>query len=83
MLNAGYFTSPAGIWRKGDDLEVKARYPVPVYLIETGTKRILVDAGLNPGAARTRRATTEPRTRSACSSSSRSRASPTRSTSRP
>ena len=52
MLNAGYFTSPAGIWRRGDDLEVKARYPVPVYLIETGTERILVDTGLHPGAAK-------------------------------
>ena len=51
MLNAGFFTSPAGIWRRGDDLEVKARFPVPVYLIETDSERILVDTGLNPGAA--------------------------------
>ena len=51
MLNAGFFTSPAGIWRRGDDLEVKARFPVPVYLIETDAERILVDTGLHPGAA--------------------------------
>ena len=51
MYLAGFFTSPAGIWRRGDDLEVKARFPVPVYLIETDSERILVDTGLNPGAA--------------------------------
>ena len=51
MLNAGFFTSPAGIWRRGDSLEVKARFPVPAYLIETDSERILVDTGLHPGAA--------------------------------
>lgn len=50
MLNVGWFTSPAGIWRRGDDLETRARFPVPAYLIETAEERILVDTGLNPGA---------------------------------
>jgi len=50
-LIAGHFTSPAGIWRKGDDLETRARFPVPVYVIEVAGERILVDTGLNPGAA--------------------------------
>jgi N-acyl homoserine lactone hydrolase len=51
LLNVGWFTSPAGIWRKGDDLETKVRYPVPAYLIEAGEERVLVDTGLHPGAA--------------------------------
>jgi N-acyl homoserine lactone hydrolase len=50
MLNVGWFTSPAGIWRKGDDLETKVRYPVPAYVIDAGDERILVDTGLSPGA---------------------------------
>lgn len=51
MLIAGFFTSPAGIWRRGDDLGTKARFPVPVYVIDAGGERILVDTGLHPGAA--------------------------------
>jgi hypothetical protein len=51
MLNAGFFTSPAGIWRRGDSLEVKARFPVPAYLIATDAERILIDTGRHPGAA--------------------------------
>lgn len=51
MLNVGWFTAPAGIWRRGDDLERKVRFPVPAYLIETAVERILVDTGLHPGAA--------------------------------
>ena len=51
MLNAGFFTSPAGIWRRGDSLEVKVRFPVPAYLIATDAERILIDTGLHPGAA--------------------------------
>jgi len=49
-LIVGWFTSPAGIWRKGDDLERKVRFPVPAYVIETGSERILVDTGLHPSA---------------------------------
>jgi N-acyl homoserine lactone hydrolase len=50
MLDGGAFTSPAGLWRAGESMERQARYPVPVYLIEVGEERILVDTGLNPGA---------------------------------
>jgi N-acyl homoserine lactone hydrolase len=51
MLDGGAFTSPAGFWRKGEDMERQVRFPVPVYLIEVGEERILVDTGLNPSAA--------------------------------
>ena len=51
MLDGGYFTSAAGIWRRGEDMERQVRFPVPAYLIEAGEERILVDTGLHPGAA--------------------------------
>jgi N-acyl homoserine lactone hydrolase len=52
MLNVGWFTTVAGLWRKDeDDPERRARFPVPAYLIETETERILVDTGINPDAA--------------------------------
>jgi N-acyl homoserine lactone hydrolase len=50
-LNVGWFTSPAGVWRRDDDLDRQVRFPVPAYLIETGEERILVDMGLHPRAA--------------------------------
>jgi glyoxylase-like metal-dependent hydrolase (beta-lactamase superfamily II) len=50
MLNVGWFTSPAGIWRRDDDMERQVRFPVPAYVIETDSERILVDTGLHPGA---------------------------------
>jgi N-acyl homoserine lactone hydrolase len=50
MLNVGWFTSAAGIWRRGDGMERRARFPVPAYLIETDAERVLVDTGLHPGA---------------------------------
>lgn len=49
-LIAGAMTAPAAIWRAGDDLERSVRFPVPVYVIERGRERILVDTGLHPGA---------------------------------
>lgn len=51
MLDGGSFTSAAGIWRRGEDLGRQMRFPIPVYLIEAGEERILVDTGLHPGAA--------------------------------
>lgn len=49
-LIVGHFTAPAGIFRSGDDMTKTVRYPVPAYLIETETERILIDTGLNPAA---------------------------------
>jgi N-acyl homoserine lactone hydrolase len=51
QLDGGAFASPAGFWRKGEDMDRQMRYPVPAYLIEVGEERILVDTGLNPDAA--------------------------------
>jgi N-acyl homoserine lactone hydrolase len=50
MLNVGWISSSAAIWRQGEDPERRIRFPVPAYLIETGGERILVDTGLNPAA---------------------------------
>lgn len=50
MLNVGWFTAPAGILRKGDEMDRPFRYPVPAYVLETATERILIDTGLNPDA---------------------------------
>lgn len=50
MLNAGWFTSAAGIWRRDDDMDKQVRFPVPAYVIETAEERILVDTGLHPAA---------------------------------
>ncbi len=49
-LNVGWFTAPAGLFRKGEDLDRAFRYPVPAYVVETSSERILIDAGLNPAA---------------------------------
>jgi glyoxylase-like metal-dependent hydrolase (beta-lactamase superfamily II) len=49
-LIVGWFTAPVGIFRAGDDLDVTVRFPVPAYVIETETERILIDTGLNPAA---------------------------------
>jgi N-acyl homoserine lactone hydrolase len=51
MLDGGAFTSAVGIWRSGESLGRTMRFPIPVYLIEVGEERILVDTGLHPGAA--------------------------------
>lgn len=50
LLNVGWLTSPAGVWRQGDDFARQIRFPIPVYVIETTTERILVDTGLHPAA---------------------------------
>jgi len=49
-LIGGWFTAPAGIFRAGDEMDRTVRYPVPAYVIETGSERILIDTGLNPAA---------------------------------
>ena len=50
MLNVGWIASSAAVWRQGDDPERRLRFPVPAFLIETDSERILVDAGLHPDA---------------------------------
>jgi len=51
LLNVGWMTAPAGLWRQGDpEPERPLRLPVPSYLIETDSERILVDTGLHPDA---------------------------------
>jgi N-acyl homoserine lactone hydrolase len=51
MLNVGWMTAAAGIWRQGEEEpERPVRVPVPAYLIETDEERVLVDTGLHPAA---------------------------------
>jgi len=50
LLNSGWMTASAALWRQGEDPRVRARCPVPSYLIETEDERILVDTGLHPEA---------------------------------
>jgi N-acyl homoserine lactone hydrolase len=50
LLNAGWMTASAALWRRGEDPGERARCPVPAYLIEADGERILVDTGLHPEA---------------------------------
>lgn len=51
MLNVGWFTTVAGMWRRDEeDPERRIRFPVPAYLVETDKEHILIDTGLHPGA---------------------------------
>ncbi|MHB8235828.1 MAG: N-acyl homoserine lactonase family protein [Solirubrobacteraceae bacterium] len=50
MLDVGWFEAPAGVFRAGEEMDRAMRFPVPAYVIETATERILVDTGLNPAA---------------------------------
>jgi N-acyl homoserine lactone hydrolase len=50
LLNVGWISSPAAVYRQGEDPSARIRFPVPAYLIETDSERILIDAGLHPGA---------------------------------
>jgi N-acyl homoserine lactone hydrolase len=52
MFNVGWISSPAAVWRQGEDPDAHITFPVPAYLIETDDERILIDAGLHPEAAR-------------------------------
>jgi N-acyl homoserine lactone hydrolase len=49
-LIVGWFHAPAGIFRRGEDMQTTTSYPVPAYLVETADHRILIDTGLNPSA---------------------------------
>lgn len=49
-LIVGWFTAPAGLFRAGEEMERRIRYPVPAYLVESESERILIDTGLNPAA---------------------------------
>jgi glyoxylase-like metal-dependent hydrolase (beta-lactamase superfamily II) len=49
-LDAGWVSGSAAIWRQGSDPEERLRFPVPAYIVETATERILIDSGLHPGA---------------------------------
>jgi len=52
MFNVGWMTAAAGVWRRDEeDPQRPARVPVPAYLVETESERILIDTGLHPGAA--------------------------------
>ena len=85
LLNLGWMTAPAGLWRQGDEEpERPLRLPVPAYLIETESERILVDTGLHPDAVTDpERALRRGHARSATSAWSRRKGSPSRSTSAP
>ena len=51
MLNVGWMTAATGIWRQGEeDPQRTIRVPVPAYLVETESERILIDTGLHPAA---------------------------------
>ncbi len=50
MLDGGWVSGAAAIWRLGEDPERRIRFPVPSYLVETDTERVLIDTGLHPGA---------------------------------
>ncbi len=50
MLNVGWFTAPVGVLRAGEPMDRPIRFPVPAYVIETETERILIDTGLDPAA---------------------------------
>jgi glyoxylase-like metal-dependent hydrolase (beta-lactamase superfamily II) len=50
LLNVGWLTTAAGVVRQGASADESVRFPVPAYLVETATERILIDTGLHPAA---------------------------------
>jgi N-acyl homoserine lactone hydrolase len=50
MLNVGWMTASWALWRQDDDPGKRTPVPVPAYLVETDTERILIDTGLHPEA---------------------------------
>jgi glyoxylase-like metal-dependent hydrolase (beta-lactamase superfamily II) len=50
MLNVGWLTAAAGLVSAGGSRDESVRFPVPAYVVETATERILIDTGLHPAA---------------------------------
>jgi glyoxylase-like metal-dependent hydrolase (beta-lactamase superfamily II) len=50
MFNVGWLTAKANLLREGASADESIRFPVPAYLVETATERILIDTGLHPTA---------------------------------
>ena len=50
LFNVGWLTAAAGVVRQGESADESIRFPVPAYLVETATERILIDTGLHPAA---------------------------------
>jgi glyoxylase-like metal-dependent hydrolase (beta-lactamase superfamily II) len=50
LFNVGWLTATAGLVRAGDSADEPIRFPVPAFLVETATERILIDTGLHPAA---------------------------------
>ncbi len=50
LFNVGWLTAAAGLIRQGESADESIRFPVPAYLVETATERILIDTGLHPAA---------------------------------
>jgi glyoxylase-like metal-dependent hydrolase (beta-lactamase superfamily II) len=51
LLIGGWMTTSAALWRPDDDPGLSVRYPIPAYMVETASERVLIDTGLHPGAA--------------------------------
>jgi glyoxylase-like metal-dependent hydrolase (beta-lactamase superfamily II) len=49
LIETGWLSTAAALLREGDTSGGYLRFPVPAFLIETETERILVDTGLHPG----------------------------------
>ena len=50
MFNVGWLTATASLIRAGAGADESIRFPVPAYVVETATERILIDTGLHPAA---------------------------------
>jgi N-acyl homoserine lactone hydrolase len=49
LFNVGWISSPAVVYRQGEDPSARIRFPIPAFLIETDDgERILIDTGLHP-----------------------------------
>jgi N-acyl homoserine lactone hydrolase len=50
LFNVGWLTATASLVRAGGSADESIRFPVPAYVVETATERILIDTGLHPAA---------------------------------